>query len=60
MLLEYRDTDQMFYQSGTDTKNKVIELYLIVSQVYNDKIHNSLKSNHRKIFLTKLLVFLVR
>jgi hypothetical protein len=53
--------DRLFYQYVMDTNNKVINSYLIVSQLYNNIIHNSLKSNHRKkILLTTLLVFLVR
>jgi hypothetical protein len=38
----------MLYQYGTDTNNKVIDLYITVIQMYNDIIHNSLRSNHRK------------
>jgi hypothetical protein len=52
--------DRMFYQYGTDMNNKIIYLYLVVSQVYNDIIHISLKSNHRTNSLTTLLMFLVR
>jgi hypothetical protein len=44
--------DQMFPQSETDTDNKILDLYLIASQVYNDIIYNSFKFNHRKICLT--------
>jgi hypothetical protein len=40
--------DRMFFQYETDTNNKIIDLYLIVSQLYNDIIHNSLKFNHKK------------
>jgi hypothetical protein len=43
-----------------DSNKKIIDSYLIVSQVYNDIIHNSLKSNNKKILLTTLLAFLVR
>jgi hypothetical protein len=53
------NTDQMFFQYETDTNNKIIDLYLIVSQVYNDIIHNSLKFNNNKK-LTTLVAFLVR
>jgi hypothetical protein len=48
-----------FFQYETDTNKKIIDLYLIVSEVYNDIIHNSLKSN-KKILLTTFLAFLVR
>jgi hypothetical protein len=40
--------NKVFYQYGTDANNKVIDSYLLVSQVYNNIIHNNLKSNHRK------------
>jgi hypothetical protein len=46
MLFEYGSD---VFQYETDTNNKIIELYLIVSQLYNDIIHNSLKFNHKKI-----------
>jgi hypothetical protein len=39
MLLEYEYRSDI-YQYGTDTDNKVIVLYLTMSQVYNDIIHN--------------------
>jgi hypothetical protein len=39
--------DKMFYQYRMDMNNKEIYLYLVLSQVYNDIIHNSLKSNYR-------------
>jgi hypothetical protein len=42
------NTDRMFFQYETDMNNKIIDLYLIVSQPYNDIIHNSLKFNHKK------------
>jgi hypothetical protein len=42
------NTDRIFYQYGMDTNNKIIDPYLIVSQIYNDIIHNSLKSKHKK------------
>jgi hypothetical protein len=41
--------DRIFFQYGTDMNNKIIDLYLIVSQVYNDIIHN-LNSNNKKYF----------
>jgi hypothetical protein len=39
MLLEYEYISDI-YQYGTDTNNKLIVLYLTMSQVYNDIIHN--------------------
>jgi regulatory protein YycH of two-component signal transduction system YycFG len=59
-ILSNTNMDRIFFQYGTDTNNKILDLYLIVSQVYNDIIHNSLKSNSKKILLTILLAFLVR
>jgi hypothetical protein len=48
----------MFYQFETDTNNKVIDSYVIASQVYNDIIQNGLKSNQgKKILFTTLLFF---
>jgi hypothetical protein len=43
-----KNTDRMFFQYGKDANNKIIDLYIIVSQVYNYIIHNSLKSDNNK------------
>jgi hypothetical protein len=51
------NTNRIFFQYRTDTNNKVIDLYLIVSEVYNDIVYNSLKCNNKKILLTTLLTF---
>jgi hypothetical protein len=59
MLFKYECGLDVF-QYGTDMNNKIIDLYLIVSQVYNDIIHNSLKSSNKKKILTTFLAFLVR
>jgi hypothetical protein len=50
----------MLSQFETDTNNKTLNLYLIVSQVYNGMIYNSFKINHKEISLNTLLVYLVR
>jgi hypothetical protein len=42
------NTDQMFYQYEMDTNNKIIDLYLIVTELYNNIIHNRLKFNYKK------------
>jgi hypothetical protein len=47
MLFKYKYESDVF-QYEKDTNNKIIDLYLIVSQVYNDIIHNSLNSNNKK------------
>jgi hypothetical protein len=48
-----------FFQFKIDKNNLMIDLYLIVSQLYNDIIHNIFKLNHKKIHVTTLLVILV-
>jgi hypothetical protein len=47
MLFEYKYISNIF-EYETDMNNKIIDSYLIVSQVYNDVIHNRLKSNNEK------------
>jgi hypothetical protein len=42
------NTNRIFFQYRTYTNDIVIDLYLIVSEVYNDIIHNSLKCNNNK------------
>jgi hypothetical protein len=54
------NTNRIFFQYETYMNNKIIDLYLIVSQLYNDIIHNRLKFNHKKLLLTSLLAFLIR
>jgi hypothetical protein len=45
---------------NSEKYEKVIDSYLIVSQLYSDITHNTFKFNHRKIHLTTLLVVLVK
>jgi hypothetical protein len=52
------NTDRMFYQYETDMNNKVTDSYLLVSQVYNDIIHNGLMSNDRKNIFDHFASFL--
>jgi hypothetical protein len=47
MLFKYEYGSDVF-QYETDMNNKIIDSYLIVSQVYNDIIQNSLKSINKK------------
>jgi hypothetical protein len=47
MLFEYEYGSDVF-QYEMDSNNKIVDSYLIVSQVYSDIIHNSLKSNNKK------------
>jgi hypothetical protein len=54
------NADRMFYQYGMDKNNKIIDSYIIVSQVYDDIRHNSFKSYHKKLLLSTLLAYLVR
>jgi hypothetical protein len=54
-----RNTDRIIYQYGADTNSKVIDSYLIVSQVYT-MLYAIVSPIIEKRLLSNLVVFLVR